>query len=180
MHSSINKLIDTELKHVKHARLMKESLGLEKKIKTSKALGLEKEDNNFKGPCWATWLRGWQNWTLSPTRILRADASAWDPPPLSPGTPQACSSALLTSSPIASTKPPLKYESSLILRALSLVVRPTVTPPCLNKGKLSRLRSSFFLHCLVSNYTLQSKHVKHLEECLAHGKCSKNVSNSWQ
>ena len=31
-------------------------------------------------------------------------------------------------------------EASLILRLLSLVVRPTVTPPCLNKGNLSRLR----------------------------------------
>ena len=30
---------------------MKESLGLEKKIKTSKALDMEKEDNNFKGLC---------------------------------------------------------------------------------------------------------------------------------
>ena len=30
---------------------MKESLGLEKKIKTSESLGLEKEDNDLKGPC---------------------------------------------------------------------------------------------------------------------------------
>ena len=44
-------------------------------------------------------------------------------------------------------------EASLILRLLSLVVRPTDAPPCLNKGNLSRLRSSSFLHCLVSNYT---------------------------
>ena len=29
---------------------MKESSGLEKKIKTSKATDLEKEDNNLKGP----------------------------------------------------------------------------------------------------------------------------------
>ena len=44
-------------------------------------------------------------------------------------------------------------EASLILRPLSLVVRPTDAPPCLNKGNLSLLRSSSFLHCLVSNYT---------------------------
>ena len=31
-------------------RLVKESLGLEKKIKTSKASGLEKEDKDLKGP----------------------------------------------------------------------------------------------------------------------------------
>ena len=52
---------------------MKESSGLEKKIKTSKALGLEKEDNDLKGPCWTTWFQGWQNWTLGPTPILQAD-----------------------------------------------------------------------------------------------------------
>ena len=51
-------------------------------------------------------------------------------------------------------KPSLKYEASLILRMLSLVVRLTVTPPCVNKGNLSPLRSSSFLHCLVSNNTL--------------------------
>ena len=33
---------------------LKESLGLEKKIKTSKSSGLEKEDNDFKGPCSTT------------------------------------------------------------------------------------------------------------------------------
>ena len=143
MHSSTNKLIHTELKHVKHVRLMQESSGLEKKIKTSEALGLEKE-NNFKGPCWITWLQGWQNWTLSPTLKLRADVSAWDPPPLAQDHPHPCSSTSLTSR-IASTKPPLNYESSLILRALSLVIRPTVAPPCLDKGNLSPLRSSSFL-----------------------------------
>ena len=47
----------------------------------------------------------------------------------------------------------LKYEASLIPRMLSLVVRLTVAPPCVNKGNLSPLRSSSFLHCLVSNYT---------------------------
>ena len=40
-------------------------------------------------------------------------------------------------------KPPFKYGASLIPLALSLVVRPTVAPPCLNKGNLLLLRSSF-------------------------------------
>ena len=39
-------------------------------------------------------------------------------------------------------KLPFKYEASLIPLALSLVVRPTVAPPCLNKGNLPPLRSS--------------------------------------
>ena len=50
-------------------------------------------------------------------------------------------------------KPPFKYEASLILLTLSLVVRPTVAPPCLNKGNLPPLRSSL-LFCLGLNYTL--------------------------
>ena len=62
---------------------------------------------------------------------------------------------LTKSSRIASAKPPLKYEASLIPHVLSLVVRLTVAPPCLNKGNLFPLRSSSFLHCLVLNYTLQ-------------------------
>ena len=66
---------------------LKESLGLEKKIKTSKSSGLEKEDNDFKGPCWTTWLRGWQNWTLTPAPILQADCISLGPHP--------CLSALL-------------------------------------------------------------------------------------
>ena len=44
-------------------------------------------------------------------------------------------------------KPPYKYEASLIPSALSRVVRPTVAPPCLKKGNLFLLRSSF-LFCL--------------------------------
>ena len=56
---------------------------------------------------------------------------------------------LTKSSPIASGKPPLKYEAFLIPRALSLVLRPAVAPPCLNKGSLSPLRSPSFLHRLV-------------------------------
>ena len=62
---------------------------------------------------------------------------------------------LTKSSRIASAKPPLKYEASLIPHVLSLVVRPTVAPPCLNKGNLFSLKSSSFLHCLGLNYTLQ-------------------------
>ena len=38
------------------------------------------------------------------------------------------------------------------LSALSLVIRPTVAPPCLNKGYLLPLRSSL-LFCLGPNYT---------------------------
>ena len=38
---------------------------------------------------------------------------------------------------------------------LSLVLRPTVVPPCLNKGNLSPLRSSHLLFCLGPNYTLR-------------------------
>ena len=39
------------------------------------------------------------------------------------------------------------YETSLITLALSLVIRLTVAPPCLNKGNLPPLRSSL-LFCL--------------------------------
>ena len=53
-------------------------------------------------------------------------------------------------------KPPFKYEASLIPLALSLIVRVTVTPACLNKGNLPPLRSSLLLFCLGPNYTLQS------------------------
>ena len=53
-------------------------------------------------------------------------------------------------------KPPFKYEASLIPLAHSLVIRPTVAPPCLNKGNLSQLRSSSFLHCLLSSCTLHN------------------------
>ena len=44
-------------------------------------------------------------------------------------------------------KPPFKYEASLIPLALSLVIRPTVAPPCLKRGNLPPLRSSL-LFCL--------------------------------
>ena len=132
--------------------------GPRKKIKTSKASGLEKEDNDLKGSCRTTWLRGWQNWTLSPTPILRADCISLGPStpvpgPLGPVHLQTVISAkdypeqpsLTKSSSIASPKLPLKYEASFIsrisfisllhiLHALSLV---TVAPPCLNKSNLS-------------------------------------------
>ena len=51
-------------------------------------------------------------------------------------------------------KPPFKYEASLIPLRLSLVIRPTAAPPCLNKGHLLPLRSSL-LFCLSPIYTLQ-------------------------
>ena len=41
-------------------------------------------------------------------------------------------------------KPPFKYEASLIPLRLSLVIRPTATPPRLNKGNLLPLRLSLF------------------------------------
>ena len=56
--------------------------------------------------------------------------------------------------PLLLYKPPFKYGASLIPFALSLVVRLTVTPPCLNKGNLLPLRSSLLLFCLGPNYTL--------------------------
>ena len=121
--------------------------GPRKKIKTSKASGLEKEDNDLKGSCWTTWLRGWQNWALNPTPILRADCISLGPStpvpgPLAPVHLQTAISAkdypeqpsLTKSSSITSPKLPFKYEASLIPHALSLV---TVAPPCLNKGNLS-------------------------------------------
>ena len=121
--------------------------GPRKKIKNSKALGLEKEDDDLKGPCWTTWLWGWQNWTLSPTPILQAECISLGPStpvpgPLAPVHLQtACSAkyyperpSLTKSSSIASPKLPLKYKASLIPHVLSLV---TVAPPCLNKGNLS-------------------------------------------
>ena len=45
---------------------------------------------------------------------------------------------------------------SLTPLALSLVVRPTVAPPCLNKGNPLPLRSSL-LFCLGRNYTSQGQ-----------------------
>ena len=48
---------------------------------------------------------------------------------------------------IASTKLPISMKPPWSLSALSLVIRPTVAPPCLNKGNLLLLRSSF-LFCL--------------------------------
>ena len=50
-------------------------------------------------------------------------------------------------------KPPYKYGASLIPLGLSLVLRPTVAPPCLNKGNLLPLRLSL-LFCLGLNNTL--------------------------
>ena len=50
--------------------------------------------------------------------------------------------------------PPFKYEASLIPLMLSLVVRPTVAPPCLNMGNLPPLKSPLLLFCLSPNYTL--------------------------
>ena len=46
-----------------------------------------------------------------------------------------------------------KYAASLTLRVLSVVIRPVVAPPCLNKGNLSSLRSSSFLLCLLPSYS---------------------------
>ena len=70
---------------------------------------------------------------------------------------------LTKSSQITSAKPPLRSEAFLIPHLLSLVVRPTIVPPCLNKGNLSPLRSSSFLHCLVWNYTLHILKAETLE-----------------
>ena len=42
--------LQPERRLLRTERLVKESSGLEKKIKTSKASGLEKEDKDLKGP----------------------------------------------------------------------------------------------------------------------------------
>ena len=42
------------------------------------------------------------------------------------------------------------------LSALSLVIRPTVAPPCLNKGNLLLLKSSFLFFLFGPNYTLHA------------------------
>ena len=63
-------------------------------------------------------------------------------------------SRLINVSLIASTNLPINMEPPWSLLALSLVIRPTVTPPYLNKGNLLLLRSSF-LFCLGPNHTLQ-------------------------
>ena len=57
---------------------------------------------------------------------------------------------------IASTNLPISMKPPWSLSVLSLVVRPTVAPPCLNKGNLLLLRSSF-LFCLAGTmpYTVQ-------------------------
>ena len=52
-------------------------------------------------------------------------------------------SRLINVSHIASTNLPINIEPPWSLSTLSLVVRPTVAPPCLNKGNLLLLRSSF-------------------------------------
>ena len=56
-------------------------------------------------------------------------------------------SRLIDVSLIASTNLPISMKPPWSLLALSLVVRPTVAPPCLNKGNLLLLRLSF-LFCL--------------------------------
>ena len=56
-------------------------------------------------------------------------------------------SRLIDVSLIASTNLPVSMKPPWSLSALSLVVTPTVAPPCLNKGNLLLLRSSF-LFCL--------------------------------
>ena len=48
---------------------------------------------------------------------------------------------------IASTNLPLNMEPPWSLSALSVIIRPNVAPPCLNKGNLLLLRLSF-LFCL--------------------------------
>ena len=63
-------------------------------------------------------------------------------------------SHLINVSLITSTNLPINMEPPWSLSGLSLLVRPTVFPPCLNKGNLLPLRSSL-LFCLVPNYTLQ-------------------------
>ena len=56
-------------------------------------------------------------------------------------------SLLIDVSLITSTNLPISMKPPCSLSALSLVVRLTVAPPCLNKGNLLLLRSSF-LFCL--------------------------------
>ena len=63
-------------------------------------------------------------------------------------------SHLVNVSLMASTSLPTNMAPPCSLSVLSLVIRPTVAPPCLNKGNLLPLRSSL-LFCLGPNYTLQ-------------------------
>ena len=128
---------------------VKESSSLEKKIKASKASGLPKKDNGFKGPCWTTWLQGWHNWTLSPTPTLRADCISPGPP--APVHPQTAISAKDYPERTAWLSPPLLLLQNLPLnmkppwpRTLCLVLRPAVAPPCLNKGSFCWGRLPFF------------------------------------
>ena len=64
-------------------------------------------------------------------------------------------SLLIDVSLIASTNLPIRMKPPWSLSALSLVIRPTVTPPCLNKGNLLLLRSSF-LFCLAGTMPYRS------------------------
>ena len=119
---------------------MKESLGLEKKTTVSKALA---ESSNFREN--KTELKV-PPWCSGPV------ASTCDLSPL-PKTSHPLFNYkchLITQNvlpdehfPYRFHKPPFKYEASLIPLVLSLVVRPTVAPPCLNKGNILLLRSSF-------------------------------------
>ena len=67
-------------------------------------------------------------------------------------------SRLINVSLIASTSLPINMKPPWSLSVLSLVVRPTVAPPCLNEGNLLLLRSSF-LFCLAGTvpYILGAK-----------------------
>ena len=64
-------------------------------------------------------------------------------------------SRLINVSLIASTNLPISMKPPWSLSALSLVVRPAVTPPCLNKSNLLLLRSSF-LFCLARTIPYQT------------------------
>ena len=131
---------------------MKESLGLEKKTTVSKALA---ESSNFREN--KTELKV-PPWCSGPV------ASTCDLSPL-PKTSHPLFNYkchLITQNvlpdehfPYRFHKPPFKYEASLIPLMLSLVLRPTVALPCLNKGNLPPLRLSLLFFCLGPNYTLQ-------------------------
>ena len=146
------------------------------------SFGPKKENNSLKGPLlnhltsektkhnFSYILMLW-SWCSGPV------ASVWDLSPLSgnlPPPPPAqktyhplpnykCHlnkttlkiSRLIDVSLITSTNLPISMKPPWSLSALSLVVRPTVAHPCLNKGTLLLLRSSF-LFCLAGTmpYTL--------------------------
>ena len=133
------------------------------------SFGPRKENNSLKGPLLNHLISERTKHNFSSTLMLQASCiylglispcpETYHPPPPAqkiyhPLPNYKChlnkrifKSLLIDVSLIVSTNLPKSMKPPWSLSALSLVLRPTVAPPCLNKGNLLLLRSSF-LFCL--------------------------------